>query len=586
MPSRSAEAVGRAEDVRTPSRRTTAILMRALPLLLASCVLLGATQALAADPPPPEVEATTPPPTTLGGASPFAPGTLTVAPTEVQLPAVSNSTSDEFTFDYHGYFRAPLIVSLGSRCKVGDPPPCEAVAGDHASTTFHSPAAVPDRLLGTWLYNNNIAPSWANVLLSYGNRMVRGTVGLNAFNFTTAQDSGQSSGSSTVSLGPVYLHFNLPDLLGPTARVDWDVGAFSNRYGTAGKYDYGAYGMYLFGATGTIGETVGIETDIADPITLRLEHGIGANYYVTGTYATALLHHAHLFAGYRQLWKIGLHYLTTWTNDERAPASPTDPGGRITVFGADTRFNGGIFGEVYFGLARANVTTATHIGPVLYSMNALGGVGFRDNFFGPNSNGSGSVTTLLFQYDYSFGALARYIAHYPRKYWQDGPDLRLSLFGTASWVSVPDETHPPPTAADPNLAQLSYDGTKKLKLGGELTYSLLPSVSLATRVDRVMPTSKDGAQSYTVLSPKIILRTNFFTHEQVLIQYSRYYYGSSYPKLASCGTSNTALEGCRDIAGQAATIDDSYNSKLDPRVTGRYIPYDSHVIYVSATMWW
>jgi hypothetical protein len=560
--------------------------MRALPLLLASCVLSVAAPALAADATPAEVEATTPPPTTLGGASPFAPGTLTVAPTEIQVPAPSNSTSDEFTFDYHGYFRAPLIVSIGSRCQPGDPPPCTAASSDHGSTSFHSPAAVPDRLLGTWLYSNNIAPSWANLLLSFGNRTVRGTVGLNAFNFTTAQDSGQTSGSSTVSLGPVYVHFNLPDLLGPKARVDWDVGAFSNRYGTAGKYDYGAYGMYLFGATGTIGETVGIETDI-DPFTLRLEHGIGANYYVTGTYGTTLLHHAHLFAGYRQLWKIGLHYLTTWTNDERPPASPQDPGGRISVYGADTRFNGGIFGEVYFGIAQAKVTTATHIGPVLYSMNALGGIGFRDNFFGPNSNASGSVTTILFQYDYSFGALARYIAHFPRKYWQDGPDLKLSLFGTASWVSVPDEHAPAQGTTAPFLSSLTYDGTKKVKFGGELTYSLLPSLSLAARVDRVMPTSKDSGQSFTVLSPKIMLKTSFFTHEMVVLQYSRYYYGSTYPKLASCGSaSDHALENCTDVAGQTASVDDTYNAKLDPYVTGRYIPYDSHLIYVSATMWW
>jgi hypothetical protein len=560
--------------------------MRALPLLLASCILSSAAQALAADPSPAEIEATTPPPTTLGGATPFGPGSLTVAPTEVQLPPVGPSPSDEFTFDYHGYFRAPLIISLGSRCKPGDPPPCEAASADHASTSFHSPAAVPDRLIGTWLYNNNIAPSWANILLSYGNRTVRGTVGFNAFNFTTAQDSGQTAGTSTVSLGPVYLHFNLPDLLAPFARVDWDIGAFGNRYGTAGKYDYGAYGMYLFGATGVIGETLGIETDALGPLTVRLEHGVGANYYVTGTFATSLLHHAHLFAGYRQLWKVGLHYLTAWTNDERPPANANDPGGRISIYGADTRFNGGIFGEIYFGIAHAQVTTATHIGPVLYSMNALGGLGFRDNFFGANSNGSGNLTTILFQYDYSFGGLARYLAHSPRKYWQDGPDLKLSLFGTASWVSVPNEANSLAAAlsANSNISQATYDGTKKVKLGGELTYSLLPAVSLAARVDRVMPTSKDSAQSYTVLSPKILLHTNFFTHETVVLQYYRYLYGSTYPKLASCGSS-TVLEQCQDIAGQAS-IDDGYNSKLDPRITGRYIPYDSHVIYVSATMWW
>src|SRR5262249_4058644 len=135
----------------------------------------------------------------------------------------------------------------------------------------------------------------------------------------------------------------------------------------------------------------------------------------------------------------GVHYLTSWTTDERPPATATSPNGRITIVGADTRFNGGIFGELYFGIGQAKATTATNIGPVLYAMNALGGLGLRDNFFGPRSGGSGTVTTILFQYDYSFAALARYLARYPRKYWNDGPELKLSLFGTASWVSVPDE---------------------------------------------------------------------------------------------------------------------------------------------------
>ena len=31
-----------------------------------------------------------------------------------------------------------------------------------------------------------------------------------------------------------------------------------------------------------------------------------------------------------------------------------------------------------------------------------------------------------------------------------------------------------------------------------------------------------------MLSPRIIFRTAFVTHEQIMIQYSRYFYGSDY----------------------------------------------------------
>ena len=145
-----------------------------------------------------------------------------------------------------------------------------------------------------------------------------GTVGISAFRFTAAQDSGQSGNSTAVALGPVYLHFNLANFLGTKARADWDVGAFSNRYGASGKYDYGAYGMFLVGATGTVGETFGAEFD-AGPVTIRVEDGVGGNYFVDKDERTALLHHAHLFAG-NQTGKVGLHYMTAWTTDERTPA--------------------------------------------------------------------------------------------------------------------------------------------------------------------------------------------------------------------------------------------------------------------------
>jgi hypothetical protein len=445
---------------------------------------------------------------------------------------------------------------------------------DQSKTTFHVPAAVPDLPLGSWLYSNNIAPAWANALFSYGNKTVTGTVGVGAFNFTTSQDSGQTANNTQVSLGPVYLHFNLPGLLGQKTHVDWDVGAFGNRYGAAGKYDYGAYGMFLIGATGSIGETLGIDLNL-DPITLRLEHGVGGNYYIDNKYGSTLLHHVHAFMGYQQNFKLGLHYMTSWTTDDRPPATPNTPDGRLSVIGADTRLNAGILGELYFGVAQAKADHAINVGPVIYTVNALGGMGMRDNFFGPQNDGTGTVTSILFQYDYSFVTLARYLAHYPRSYWTDGPDLKLSIFGTVSSVKTDNAT---------------YDGVTKSKFGGELLYSPISFLSLGSRFDRVMPTSKHSDQSFSVISPKIIIKTNFFSHDSVILQYSRYMYGNAYPRVASCG-SYTRQPNCNDFTpaspGNASTsgsINDLYSTPLDTNTSGA--AYDKDVIYLAAQMWW
>jgi hypothetical protein len=37
----------------------------------------------------------------------------------------------------------------------------------------------------------------------------------------------------------------------------------------------------------------------------------------------------------------------------------------------------------------------------------------------------------------------------------------------------------------------------------------------------------DSTYSFSVLSPKVILRSEFVTHEQVVIQYSRYFNGDA-----------------------------------------------------------
>jgi hypothetical protein len=192
---------------------------------------------------------------------------------------------------------------------------------------------------------------------------------------------------------------------------------------------------------------------------------------------------------------------------------------------------------------------------------------------------NGSVTSILFQYDYSFAALARYLSHYPRAYWADGPDLVLSLFGTLSSIKSDDP---------------DKDGTKKTKYGAELTYSPLPWISIAGRFDRVMPWSNDTEQDFSVFSPKIHFKTSFFSHEVVTIQYSRYFYGTHYPKLAgcgslkdtaSCGVGGDPLPATSGGALVGAGINDLYGHTLDPAQSGGSF-YDKEVLYVSASMWW
>ena len=52
----------------------------------------------------------------------------------------------------------------------------------------------------------------------------------------------------------------------------------------------------------------------------------------------------------------------------------------------------------------------------------------------------------------------------------------------------------------------------------------LDFMGVGFRADRVMPNLDNGDLDFSVFSPRLILRTAFVTHEQILFQYSRYWY--------------------------------------------------------------
>src|SRR3954468_24604583 len=104
--------------------------MRTFQISVLFCGLLASLPAYAAD--SSDSDDAPPPKMSLGGDAVGGPGPLTVAPAEIHLPPSGQSTSDDFMFDYHGFFRPPLLLSTGSRKNVG---------ADQSSTTFHVPAS-------------------------------------------------------------------------------------------------------------------------------------------------------------------------------------------------------------------------------------------------------------------------------------------------------------------------------------------------------------------------------------------------------------------------------------------------------------
>jgi hypothetical protein len=582
--------------------------------LLAGVVLLtvpAAAQTMDAPPPPPPAPMPAPPPEpqappgptaaspepAAGALSPEVPpiGTdLTGTPNPTALAA---STQDELRFSSHGFLRAPLRIGAGSRpsCPSGATPgalvgpngtlnpagasvPC-ASAGQ-STVNFHSPM-VPDDQYLDWRYTRQWEKDWTEVFLNYGNSRVVGTVAFQAFGLTDAEHLSTENVGSQLGIAQAYV--TLTPKLGSKARVRWKVGSFWDKYGMSGKYDAGKYDMYLFGRTHTMGETVSGEYDL-DDFTVRAAQGFGVKDEQLEFSAVSppfpgytLVNHVHVGASYKHAVDVNAHYLVAWAQDARvtAGASAAVPDGKEDVAGFEARVTGGLAGELYLGYSHVGAQHVQEVGPALEVISSLGGYGqagagasgsyygpngLMDNYLGtcpkctPTQVGTGSIDSVLVQYDYSLGLLWRKLKNPHAEFWGDGPDLTLSVFGMYSAVSSTDTSR---------INPLVGDGVKKLKWGGDAVFNLISWMGIGVRGDVVQPSNLDSAQTFGVLSPKLLFRSRFISHEEITVQYSHYFYGSNVAPQPPYGTAPTIAGG---------------------RFTG--YPPDANVFGMKATMWW
>jgi hypothetical protein len=492
-------------------------------------------------PPPGPAPAPTPPPVQEVAAgrkkapslslNPEAPqvGGLIVVPGENPTP--EEPKTNEWKFDVTGYFRAPLRFSWG-------PPTLPDPNGGNPGTQLRTPPLVPDANYIDWRYTNSLVAPWTELNFHYGNDRAKATIQIASYNLT---DAGYRRLEANLGINQAFLTLTFPKIISEDGHLDLTVGAFTNRYGAAGRYDAGKYETYLFGRTHIAGETLSFNYDVGD-WTFAAEDGFGAKLEpipfsaAAGSMVTTqpwdpypgpvpqestFVHHAHVGAIFQKMLLIGAHYIDVFANDlERAGAfsgmayqgrMSTEPKPNVTITGVDLKFLSGFYGDGYVGYAHLSAKNALYLADAIETIHSFGGWQLHDNYFGPPGKieeTTGTIDTILFQYVFSFGQFF----HRPRAFWGDGPDLIASIFGMYNKVSSPLE----PTFSH-----------GKLKYGGELAYLPLSWFGFGGRFDEVQPNMDDNTQSFAVLSPRVFLRTAFVTHEQVLVQYSHYFYNAS-----------------------------------------------------------
>jgi len=509
--------------------------MRGGPSLLAALLLCAAPARAQDGSPPPEHDPKQS--ISLG----LAPGTPQVGALPGGLtPAYGQRAADEkeWRFDFHGFFTMPLRAGFNTRAG--------AATTEQHTGVLHAPPVVPD-YRDSFTYTTVVPQPYVQLNFSYGNSVVTGNVNILSRTATTAASFYHPPEQSGIS--DAFLNFRLPNLA-RNSHVEVNVGAFTNRYGIMGEYDEGKYGTPIIARTHGVGENIIAKFGFGNTV-IQLEQGIqgqldkmpndvlpaGWNGFADPNVGTGFVNHLHAGVNYLSTATLGLHYMSAWTQDDRASQS-VQPDGKLGILAADVRLTTGNLGHLYLAASRAQADHVRSVGRIADVLNTGGGNGLIANYLGPNSGGTGTLMTFAAQYDLSVMSVLRY----PEVFGGDSPDVVLGLFAMQTHVTSRDA---------------AYDGVTKRKFGAEGAYSILSWLATSLRVDGVLPSDQDDKQSFAIVSPRIIFRSKWQAHDQVVLQYSHWFYGSG------------------------VVVRDGY-----PAVPNPGLRPDQDVLSVSASMWW
>ena len=472
------------------------------------------------------------------GLSPGAPDLASLPGGVTPAFGSRDLSSKDWRFEFHGMVFLPLRFGINTR---------ENPGSNQKSTVLHAPPRVPGDF-ETFTYTSVVPDPWNQLNFTYGNNTVAATVVVAARTVTSA--NGYFDPPDMMGINDAFLTFRVP-LKSEIFKMQLNLGAFANRYGYMGEYDMGQYGTPLIARVSGTGLT-GTGTLKLGNLSLMMEAGFqgqfnkapvgvepaGWNGFADPDVGSSYAGHGHIGLNFNGKAELGGHIIGAFTKDDRA-SNQDIPEGHITVGGADLRLTLGRFGHLYGGYAFTDAETARSVSSVIRILNAPGGPGLMDQYFGPNSEGTGQLHTAGFQYDLSLGNLLRY----PNYFEGDGPDLLISAFGIYTHAKSPNDE--------------DYDDIGKFKFGGELGYSALKWLALGFRYDHVMPELGEGETYNSIVTGRIIFHSDWNSRDQVVLQYSYF----------NCGSASVVREG--------------YPPADDPTI----VP-DSHVLSLTATLWW
>ncbi len=479
--------------------------------------------------------------------SPHAPQLATAMPAGVgpSFGAPVYLSGKEFKFSFHGYLQPVLRMGFGK--SVSD------------ETSIHADPSVPGGAYGWFDSTNTLPTPWTQINFVCGNEIVNATVIIGAWSTVKADEaSGMYMGHAQQLFAEAYLTYT-PDI--SPLKLEIKVGAFPDRYGFMSQWHKGAYGVSLIGDIYGAGATGSLWIPFVGDFDVIVEGGFkgeidkapigiaadGSNEYARSEEGSTFAAHGHLGVFFAKYFTPTFHFIYNWSQDDRGdpPDDPTTPlndtqqhkDGSLRILGGDLRIDGKRFGYLYAGGSHVKGKYTGSLTDMVQVLNTGSGYFFNERFWGFASKGNGDLTLAGLQYGLSLGTLLRH----PVPYWGVGPDLIVNVFGIYGY-------------SDSTAAEIK--DRHMLKWGAEATYNFSKYVGVSFRFDHVMPDLAGQSTSFGVITPKLIIRSNWNSRESLIIQYSYF------------------------------AVGDDVIVRGDNRMTAPSDTPDRHMLALYGTIWW
>src|SRR5690606_2526562 len=353
--------------------------------------------------------------------------------------------------------------------------------------------------------------------------------------------------------------------------------------GAAGRYDAGDLETYLFGRTRAMGEAAALDI-LIKKFAITLEHGIGGtrpNPEDANQARFTFLHHAHIGFRYQNKLEFNVHWLNAFADEaDRINTLPRNAGaarGKQHVVGPELRIDWGRLGFWYLGFSYMKLENAQAVSRAIEVIHGQGtgqySIGINANYLGGENVGTGEIFSVIGQVEQSIQKIRK-----GSKWYGQWPDLTAKVYFMLNKVRTP---------INPDA-----DGDFKYKVGVDLLYTALPYFGLGLRFTQVSPDSDYVEQRFSVLSPRLVFRTNFITHETIEVQYSRYFYNQ---RTCSPDAQRGTPEARRCVQPPPAFVPpegwggtpEAQDMQAGPLRAAVQLPApDENVILMKISMWW